>query len=166
MALVGAAGVGWVAVPGLIAPYLSGSPTAPADTPPAEAPGAEELPAETAPTASLGEQLMTSFDNTVFAVEDFIATDRVMPSWMKSLLNSEPEEPTWLLVGGDGLLDLRDDPSNQSLTVAQIPAGTRVEWIDGPQSSDGIAWLRIRYNSESGVVEGWARQSRLVVPSP
>lgn len=167
VALVAAAGVGWVAIPGLITPYLgSGSPTAPADTPTTEASLEEPLPADTAPTTSIGEQLMTSFDNAVFAVEDFMANDLVVPSWMKSLLGGAPDEPTWLLVGGDALLELRDDPSNESLTIAQIPAGTRVEWIDGPQSSDGIAWLRIRYNSESGVVEGWARQSRLVVPSP
>ena len=64
------------------------------------------------------------------------------------------------------MLDVYSDPTSGSQVVGQIAVGSQVQWLDGPQSADGQAWLHIRYQGEQGTIEGWAQQQRLVVASP
>ena len=89
----------------------------------------------------------------------------VMPPWLSDLFQSSTPAQM-LVVSGDGMLDVYSDPTSSSQVVGQIAAGTQVEWIDGPQSADGQAWLRIRVQSDQGVIDGWAQQQRLIVASP
>jgi serine/threonine protein kinase len=79
----------------------------------------------------------------------------VMPPWLSDLLQGS-EQVQMLVVSGDGMLDVYGDPTSSSL----------VEWLDGPQSADGQAWLRIRYQSDQGAIDGWAKQQRLIVATP
>jgi serine/threonine protein kinase len=89
----------------------------------------------------------------------------VMPPWLSDLFQGS--EPTQILVvSGDGMLDVYSDPTSNSQVIGQISVGSQVEWIDGPQSADGQAWLRIRYQSDQGTIDGWAQQQRLVVATP
>ncbi|MFN5059305.1 MAG: protein kinase domain-containing protein [Chloroflexota bacterium] len=89
----------------------------------------------------------------------------VMPPWLTNLFQgSEPAQ--MLVVSGDGMLDVYSDPTSSSQVIGQIAAGSQVEWLDGPQSADGQAWLRIRYQSDQGTIDGWAQQQRLVVATP
>jgi hypothetical protein len=67
-----------------------------------------------------------------------------------------------LLVGGDAALELYDEPASNGSVVGSIPAGARVEWVDGPQSADGTVWLKIRYTADMTIVEGWAPQKSLI----
>jgi hypothetical protein len=67
-----------------------------------------------------------------------------------------------LLVGGDAALELYDEPASNGSVVGSIPAGARVEWVDGPQSADGTVWLKIRYTADMTSVEGWAPQKSLI----
>jgi hypothetical protein len=156
--LIGAALAGWYFMPSIL--NLVQGTTAPSTTEnSADAPEA---------TADVGiwETIVQRTDQATASIASYINNDLIMPTWLKSLLDGAPAESIWLVVEGTDALELRDAPANAGQTVAQIPAGSRVEWIDGPQSSDGIAWLRIRYTTDLGPVEGWARQSRLVVPTP
>ncbi len=89
----------------------------------------------------------------------------VMPPWLEQLFQSNQAQQ-FLTVSGEGMLDIYSDPTSGSQVVGQVAVGSQVEWLDGPQSADGQAWLHIRYQSEQGVVEGWAQQQRLVVTSP
>jgi serine/threonine protein kinase len=89
----------------------------------------------------------------------------VMPDWLSNLFQGN--EPTQLLVvSGEGMLDVYSDPTSGSQVIGQIAVGSQVEWLDGPQSADGQAWLRIRYQTEQGIIDGWAQQQRLVVGAP
>jgi eukaryotic-like serine/threonine-protein kinase len=89
----------------------------------------------------------------------------VMPPWLSDLFQSSTPAQM-LMVSGDGMLDVYSDPTSSSQVIGQIAAGNQVEWIDGPQSADGQAWLRIRVQSDQGVIDGWAQQQRLIVASP
>jgi len=89
----------------------------------------------------------------------------VMPPWLSDLFQSSTPAQM-LVVSGDGMLDIYSDPTSSSQVIGQIAAGNQVEWIDGPQSADGQAWLRIRVQSDQGVIDGWAQQQRLIVASP
>lgn len=89
----------------------------------------------------------------------------VMPPWLSNLFQgSEPAQV--LVVSGDGMLDVYSDPTSSSQVIGQISAGSQVEWLDGPQSADGQAWLHIRYQSDQGTIDGWAQQQRLIVATP
>jgi hypothetical protein len=89
----------------------------------------------------------------------------VMPPWLSNLFQgSEPAQ--MLVVSGDGMLDVYSDPTSSSQVIGQIAVGSQVEWLDGPQSADGQAWLRIRYQTEQGTIDGWAQQQRLIVGTP
>jgi serine/threonine protein kinase len=89
----------------------------------------------------------------------------VMPPWLSDLFQSSTPAQM-LIISGDGMLDVYSDPTSSSQVIGQIAAGNQVEWIDGPQSADGQAWLRIRVQSDQGVIDGWAQQQRLIVASP
>lgn len=94
-----------------------------------------------------------------------MSLDMRMPTWLTDLFEgSDPAQ--LLLVSGEGMLDIYSEPTSNSQVIGQIAVGTQVEWIDGPQSADGTAWLHIRYQSEQGVREGWAQQQRLIVAAP
>lgn len=156
--LIVAALAGWYFMPSILN-LIQGTP----------APSTTESSTSTPDDAAdvgLWERIIQGVDQATASVGDYINNDVIMPSWLKSLFDGAPAESTWLVVEGADPLDVRDAPASNGQVVAQIPAGSRVEWIDGPQSSDGIAWLRIRYTTDLAPVEGWARQSRLVVPTP
>lgn len=58
---------------------------------------------------------------------------------------------------------IRQTPGNLSKpegdVIAGIPAGGRVEVIDGPTSVDGLTWWLVRYTNGNGqVVEGWSAE--------
>jgi eukaryotic-like serine/threonine-protein kinase len=89
----------------------------------------------------------------------------VMPSWISDLLQGS-EQAQMLVVSGDGMLDVYSDPTSSSQVIGQVAVGSQVEWLDGPQSADGQAWLRIRYQSDQGAIDGWAKQQRLIVAIP
>jgi len=159
--LIGAALAGWYFMPSILN-LVQGNPSASTtETTPS-------TPETDTAEAGLWDGVVQGIDQATASLSDYVSNDLVMPTWLKSLLGGAPAESTWLVVSGSDALDVRDAPASDSQTIAQIPAGSRVEWIDGPQSSDGIAWLRIRYTNDTdlGPVEGWARQSRLVVPTP
>ena len=88
-----------------------------------------------------------------------------MPSWMSNILGGSSSESQWLLVSGDIALEVHAEPASNGTVVGTVPAGSRVEWIDGPQSADGTAWLKIRYSADTTVIEGWAQQ-RLLTTVP
>ena len=91
-----------------------------------------------------------------------------MPKWLDSIINgSTAVDAQTLQVTGDSQLQLHSDPDSQSTVVSQIPAGSRVIWLDGPRTADGTAWLHVQYTgSDAIVVDGWAPQNRLVAPTP
>lgn len=157
--LLGAALAGWFFMPNLLN-------LIPTDSAPSTTENSTSTPEAPAPEVGMWESMLQSIDAATVSVSAYINNDLVMPTWLKSLFSGSSAESTILVVEGTEVLDVRDAPSSASQTVAQIPPGTQVEWIDGPQSSDGIAWLRIRYTTDAGPIEGWARQSRLVVPTP
>jgi serine/threonine protein kinase len=92
----------------------------------------------------------------------------IMPKWLDSIINgSTAVDAQTLQVTGDSQLQLHSDPDSQSTVVSQIPAGSRVIWLDGPRTADGTAWLHVQYTgSDTIVVDGWAPQNRLVAPTP
>lgn len=109
-------------------------------------------------TQSIVAQISTPFQQ--LSLESF-----VVPPWLSDLFQgSEPAQ--LLVVSGDGMLDIYSEPTSNSQVISQIAVGSQVEWIDGPQSADGQAWLRIRYQSDQGTIDGWAQQQRLVVATP
>ncbi|MBM4412543.1 MAG: hypothetical protein FJ040_03730 [Chloroflexi bacterium] len=109
-------------------------------------------------TQALVSQIQAPFQQLSF--------DRlVMPPWLEQLFQGSETVQT-LVVSGEGMLDVYSDPTSTSQVIGQITVGSSVDWIDGPQSADGAAWLRIRYQSTQGTIEGWAQQQRLVVAAP
>ncbi len=84
-----------------------------------------------------------------------------MPSWLNTLIDVGGNETQYLSVNGDTILAVLNEPASNGAVVGEIPAGSRVEWLDGPQSADGDAWLKIRYTIDTTTVEGWAPQRRL-----
>ena len=88
-----------------------------------------------------------------------------MPSWISNLMDGSSSEVQLLLVSGETPLDVHAEPASNGTVVGSVPAGSRVEWIDGPQSADGTAWLKIRYTVQSTPIEGWAPQ-RLLTTIP
>ena len=85
-----------------------------------------------------------------------------LPSWASDLFSDSNGDLQTLLVGGDAPLELYDEPASNGSVVGSIPAGARVEWVDGPQSADGTVWLKIRYTADMTIVEGWAPQKSLI----
>ena len=85
-----------------------------------------------------------------------------LPSWASELFSDSNGDMQTLLVGGDAALELYDEPASNGSVVGSIPAGARVEWVDGPQSADGTVWLKIRYTADMTIVEGWAPQKSLI----
>jgi serine/threonine protein kinase len=85
-----------------------------------------------------------------------------LPSWASELFSDSNGDLQTLLVGGDAPLELYDEPASNGSVVGSIPAGARVEWVDGPQSADGTVWLKIRYTADMTIVEGWASQKSLI----
>lgn len=91
----------------------------------------------------------------------------IMPSWLDSLVNGASQsEAQMLVVNGDSKLALRSEPDQQSPIVVEIGAGSRVTWLDGPQTADGTAWLHVSYTNtaDNTTVDGWAPQQRLMTP--
>jgi serine/threonine protein kinase len=84
-----------------------------------------------------------------------------LPSWITGLFSGSENDAQYLLVSGDTPLELHGEPASNGTVVGSIPAGSRVEWVDGPQSADGTAWLKIRYTVDTTIVEGWAPQRSL-----
>jgi eukaryotic-like serine/threonine-protein kinase len=85
-----------------------------------------------------------------------------LPRWASELFSDSNGDMQTLLVGGDAALELYDEPASNGSVVGSIPAGARVEWVDGPQSADGTVWLKIRYTADMTIVEGWAPQKSLI----
>ena len=85
-----------------------------------------------------------------------------LPSWASELFSDSNGDMQTLLVGGDAALELYDEPASNGSVAGSIPAGARVEWVDGPQSADGTVWLKIRYTADMTIVEGWAPQKSLI----
>ena len=92
----------------------------------------------------------------------------IMPKWLDAIINgSTAVDAQTLQVIGDNQLPLYSEPDSKSTVVSQIPAGSRVLWIDGPRTADGTAWLHVQYTgSDAQKVDGWALQNRLVAPTP
>jgi serine/threonine protein kinase len=92
----------------------------------------------------------------------------IMPKWLDGIINgSTSVDAQTLQVTGDSQLPLQSDPDSKSTVVSQIPAGSKVLWLDGPRTADGTAWLHVQYTgSDAKVVDGWAPQNRLVAPTP
>ncbi len=84
-----------------------------------------------------------------------------LPSWLTGLFSDNDAGAQYLLVSGDAALELHSEPASNGGVVGSVPAGARVEWVDGPQSADGTAWLKIRYTVDTTIVEGWAPQRSL-----
>lgn len=92
----------------------------------------------------------------------------IMPKWLDNIINgSTAVDAQTLQVTGDSKLQLYSEPDSTSAVISEIPAGSRVLWIDGPRTADGTAWLHVQYTgSDAQVVDGWAMQNRLVAPTP
>lgn len=91
----------------------------------------------------------------------------IMPSWLDNLINgTNTNDAQILVVNGDNKLALHSDPDQESPIVTEIGAGSRVVWVDGPQTADGTAWLRVAYTNtaDNTTIEGWAPQQRLMSP--
>lgn len=106
---------------------------------------------------------------TLSNVGDRVSTTKIiMPKWLDSIINGNTAvDAQTLQVAGDSKLVLHSDPDSQSAVVSEIPAGSRVLWLDGPRTADGTAWLHVQYTgSNATVVDGWAPQNRLVAATP
>ncbi len=91
----------------------------------------------------------------------------IMPAWLDSLINgNQQNDAQILIVNGDTKLALHSDPDEQSPVLVQIGAGSRVTWIDGPQTADGTAWMQVSYTNtiDNITITGWAPQQRLMSP--
>lgn len=106
------------------------------------------------PTGTAG--LLSTFPSSMPSI--------VIPSWLSGLFDGTTSEVQELVVGGDAPLEVHTEPASNATVVGSIPAGSRVEWLDGPQSADGTAWLKIRLATGTDVIEGWAPQIRLTTP--
>ena len=121
-----------------------------------------------------GPQLLKSpqisglWQNFGSAGSDVSANKIIMPKWLDNIINgSTAVDAQTLQVTGDSQLSLQSDPDSKSAVISQIPAGSKVLWLDGPRTADGTAWLHVQYTgSDAKVVDGWAPQNRLVAPTP
>ncbi|MFM2032549.1 MAG: hypothetical protein RLZZ297_1314 [Chloroflexota bacterium] len=89
-----------------------------------------------------------------------------LPGAVSGLFADNSTQSQALQVNGDAALAIHAEPASTGAEVGQVPAGSDVEWIDGPQSGDGTAWLKIRYTSAGKTIEGWVPQQRLTAPTP
>ncbi|NWF69357.1 MAG: hypothetical protein HXY40_09745 [Chloroflexi bacterium] len=56
-------------------------------------------------------------------------------------------------------LSLRAEPTRGALSLADIPAGTVVDVLDGPRCAIGsLRYWQIRYNSPNGAIVGWGAE--------
>ena len=89
-----------------------------------------------------------------------------LPSSITQLFGGTSAATEQLRVNGDSALPVHAEPASTGAEVATVPAGTSVEWIDGPQSADGTAWLKIRFLLDGKSIEGWVPQQRLTTQTP
>lgn len=109
----------------------------------------------------------TLFQNVTTPITQLLPDKIIMPSWLDALINGSPDSTAQVLVvSGDSKLTLHSEPDQQSPIVVEIGAGSRVTWLDGPQTADGTAWLHVAYTNttDNTTVEGWAPQQRLMSP--
>ena len=121
-----------------------------------------------------GPQLLASpvvsklWQNISNASAEASSSKIIMPKWLESIINgSTAVDAQTLQVTGDTQLALQSDPDSKSAVISQIPAGSKVLWLDGPRTADGTAWIHVQYTgSDAKIIDGWAPQNRLVAPTP
>lgn len=121
-----------------------------------------------------GPQLLASpvvsklWQNISNASAEASSSKIIMPKWLESIINgSTVVDAQTLQVTGDTQLALQSDPDSKSAVISQIPAGSKVLWLDGPRTADGTAWIHVQYTgSDAKIIDGWAPQNRLVAPTP
>ncbi|MEN9935379.1 MAG: hypothetical protein RLZZ387_1958 [Chloroflexota bacterium] len=77
-----------------------------------------------------------------------------LPDWLTGVVGGEGEVLV-VSIGDIEGLNLRDRPGLQSNVIGLLPNGARVRKLGGPETADGVSWVRVRAEVDGRATEGW-----------
>ena len=88
---------------------------------------------------------------------DLPAIPANLPEWLTGVVSGGQQVFVVSGVSQEGL-NLRDQPGVSTTVINLLPNGTLMRKIGGPQTVDGVPWLRVRARVGDQEIEGWVSE--------